>query len=139
MQSRAQELPFIGICDSLANLIKVKDGYEVCAEIAMGNNAQDIIIESEEQLFKAIEHIDNQNLGRVNFLVLDKINKLEIELDANLCQQTLGPLSDFIEVNERYTSIVKYVARNTYVVNDSAEAKNVLENTQVNPKNKDYN
>ena len=134
MQSRAQELPFIGICDSLANLIKVKDGYEVCAEIAMGNNAQDIIIESEEQLFKAIEHIDNQNLGRVNFLVLDKINKLEIELDANLCQQTLGPLSDFIEVNERYTSIVKYVARNTYVVNDSAEAKNVLENTQVNPK-----
>ncbi len=136
MQSRSQELPFDGICDSLANLIKVKDGYEVCAEIAIGNSAQDIIIESEEQLQKAIEHIDNKNLGRVNFLVLDKINKLKIEIGLDLNEKTLGPLSSFIEVDERYSQIIKYIARDTYVVDTSQEAKDILKNAQISPQTK---
>jgi chromosome segregation protein len=133
MQSRAQELPFDGICDSLANLIKVKAGFEICAEIAIGNSAQDIIIKNEEELQKAIEHIDAKSLGRVNFLVLDKIDGLNLDINSELSEKTLGPLSNFIEVHERYSQVVKYVARDTYVVESSQVAKEILKNTQISP------
>jgi chromosome segregation protein len=133
MQSRAQELPFDGICDSLANLIKVKAGFEICAEIAIGNSAQDIIIKNEEELQKAIEHIDAKSLGRVNFLVLDKIDGLNLDINSELSEKTLGPLSNFIEVHERYSQVVKYVAQDTYVVESSQVAKEILKNTQISP------
>ncbi len=134
MQAKSQELPFVGICDSLANLIKVKDGYEICAEIAIGSYAQDIIIDNVERLKEAIEHIDAGGLGRINFLILDKIDHLELRPDANLKAQTLGPLCDFIDVDERYSGIIKYVAKDTYIVNSASEAKSILKNSQLSPK-----
>jgi chromosome segregation protein len=133
MQAKAQDLPFDGICDSLVNLIKVKDGFEICADISIGSVAQDIVIENEEQLKLAVSHIESKGLGRVNFLILDKINKMDIAFDADLAAKTLGPLSNFIEVNERYAGIIKYVTKDIYVVNNSQDAKKILEHNEIKP------
>jgi chromosome segregation protein len=127
VKARAQELPFRGINDSLANLIKVRNGFEICADAAISHYAQDIVIESSEDLKDALKYIDDNNLGRVNFLLLDEINSLQVDINEAISQRTLGPLANFIETHDKYSKIIKYLAKDVYVMENETQAKVLLD------------
>ncbi len=62
-----------GILGAVSSLISVKKGYEVAIETALGNAAQNIIVENERSAKSAISMLKEDRLGRATFLPLDTV------------------------------------------------------------------
>ncbi|MFY9415395.1 MAG: chromosome segregation protein SMC [Tepidanaerobacteraceae bacterium] len=68
-----------GIYGSVADIISVKERYEVAIETALGQGMQNIICESEENARKAIEFLKRNNYGRVTFLPLSTVKPRSLD------------------------------------------------------------
>lgn len=88
-----------GIEGVVSKLIKVDDRYITAIEVALGNGAQNIVVEKEQDAKNAIEFLKQNKQGRVTFLPLNavkprifeglnniKICKGFIDVAANLCE-----------------------------------------------------
>ncbi len=123
---KEDRLPFEGLHDSLANLIQVKDGYEIPVEICLGDNLQSIIMEKESQIEEAINFLKENNLGWVNFIPLSYFKDMQFDVDKELNLKTLGSLSNYVTVSSEYKNIISYLLKDTYCVEDREQAKRYL-------------
>ena len=92
-----------GIHDILCRLIETKEEYSTALEIALGGNANVIVIDDEKCAKEAINYLKDNKLGRATFFPLSVIKGRFVDDYAlNVCNATAG----FIDVASKLVTSV---------------------------------
>lgn len=109
-----------GIIGVIAEIIDVKEEYEVALESALGSSLQYLVAYTDEDVKKAISFLKNNSSGRAAFLPL---NTLGIEKHNILeCikghKGVVGIASELVSCDENFKSAVDYLLGKTVIVKD---------------------
>ncbi len=114
--------PMVGIRDVLANLLSVKEGYELAVESALGDNLQSIIVDDITAAERAISFLRENSCGKATFLCPDRFADTPRRGDTAQDHRILGRALDFISADEKYAGILRYLLGKTLVVKDLNDA-----------------
>ncbi len=112
-----------GIIGPVSSLLKVKAGYEIAIETALGAAAQNIVVENESAAKAAINFLKHEKAGRATFLPLDTIRGQM--MDTTRLQENAVVASTLVQADERYQKIVQNLLGRIVVVEDLNEASKV--------------
>ncbi len=107
MEKKAE---YSGITGVVSDIISVDKKYETAVEISLGGNIQNIVTDTSETAKELIEYLKSNKLGRATFLPLSDI-KADADYDKRLDNEkgVLGPMSDFVNTDEKYKEVIKYL------------------------------
>ncbi|CAB49281.1 chromosome segregation protein SMC [Pyrococcus abyssi] len=107
-----------GIYGTLLELIRVKDEmYSIAVEVALGNRADNVVVENEIVAEKAIEFLKRNKLGRLTFLPLNKIKPKKVNDSVGT------PVIDVIEYDPRIENAIRFALGDTVIVSSMEEAR----------------
>lgn len=114
-----------GIHGTVADLIKVSEGFEIAMDVVLGSALQHIVIENEKLARKAIEWLKSNSRGRATFLPLDLIE--ERGRGAAFTKSELDrfgavPAVTVVQTNPLYNKVVGFLLGNTLVAPDLGQA-----------------
>jgi len=106
-----------GIIGMVADLCRVKDPYVLAIEVALGQQAQNIVAETMEASRGAIEFLKRERRGRATFLPLDDIRGEE-RVSRDLLREpgVVDVASRLIEFDERHREVFEFLLGNILVV-----------------------
>ena len=108
-----------GVEGVLANLISVKEEYEVAIEMCLASSMQNIVTETEADAKKLIEYLRKNNLGRASFLPISSVKGKKIDrLIKNDINGVVGIASDLVKYNKKYEGIILNLLGRTVIVQD---------------------
>ena len=119
----------LGICDTIGNIIKTKDGYENAIDTAIGYSTFYIVCEDENAAKDAIEYLKFNKLGRVTFFPLNIIEGKYI--DSNIyskvenCNGFIDIASNLVSYNDKYKNIILNQLGNIIVVDNIDNANSI--------------
>lgn len=108
-----------GIYGPVLRLINVDKEYSVAIETALGNAAQNIIVDSEATAKYAIDYLKKSSSGRATFLPVSSIKAKEFDnSDYEDEYGYVGIASDLVRTDSKFEEIIKYLLAGTIVVED---------------------
>lgn len=118
-----------GICDTIGNIIKAKDGYENAIDTSIGYSASYVVCEDELSAKNAIEYLKFNKLGRVTFFPLNIIECKYIDSSiyskVEKCNGFIDIASNLVSYNEKYKNIILNVLGNIIVVDNIDNANSI--------------
>jgi chromosome segregation protein len=106
-----------GIVGMVADLCRVKDPYVLAIEVALGQQAQNIVTETMEASRDAIEFLKRERRGRATFLPLDDIRGEErVPREVLREPGVVDTASRLIEYDERHREVFEFLLGNVVVV-----------------------
>lgn len=108
-----------GLVGVVTTLIEAKREHELAIEVALGGQAQDIVIETAEDGKAAIRWLKDNRVGRATFLPLDLVEGRE---NNHKLQQVLGEkgvigfATDLVKYDARLKNVVQHLLGNVIVV-----------------------
>lgn len=108
-----------GIIGTVGSLLKVKPGYEIAVETALGAALQNIVVTGESAAKAAIAWLKEERAGRATFLPLDTVQPQKLQ-GAKLGAAVLA--SEVVEADEKYADIVSNLLGRIAVAEDLNEA-----------------
>lgn len=99
-----------GVEGVLAELINVPKRYEKAVEIALGSAIQNIVIDTQENAKKIINHLKSRNLGRVTFLPISSMNGRYLNNNEKRLLNEKGVLgvgSDVLDYDSKYKTVIE--------------------------------
>ena len=117
---------FQGIDGIVADLFKVSEEYELALETALGQQAQNIVTETQESAKEAIDFLKRERRGRATFLPLDGIQGRK-PLDKSIMKidGVIGVASQLIEFDKKYKDAFDYLLGNILIVQTIEHAINI--------------
>ena len=110
----------------VANLIEVSPQYQIAIEMALGSDAQAIVVENRQVACAAINYLKEKDAGRANFICLDSV-KATNERRFRPKSDVLGAALEFIKVSPEYQRLLEYLLANTFIIQDTQTAQRILE------------
>ncbi|MBE6810790.1 MAG: chromosome segregation protein SMC [Ruminococcaceae bacterium] len=108
-----------GVHGPLSKLITVDKKYSVAIETALGNALQNIVVDTDADAKRGINFLKTNNFGRATFLPISSITSREFkDNDFDDVYGYIGVASDLVEVDKKYTEIVKHLLAGTVVTED---------------------
>ncbi len=108
-----------GIHCTVAKAIKVDKKYSVAIETALGNNIQNIIVETEADAKRAINALKNNKIGRATFMPINSVKAREFkESGFDDVFGFVGIASDLVDTNEKYSEIIRYLLGGAVITED---------------------
>ncbi|MCK6491208.1 MAG: chromosome segregation protein SMC, partial [Planctomycetes bacterium] len=106
-----------GIIGMVAELCRVPEQYVTAIEVALGQQAQNIIAETQAAAKDAIEFLKREKRGRATFLPLDDIRGRE-RVDGNLLREpgVVDVASRLVDYEPRFREAFDYLLGNILVV-----------------------
>ena len=118
-----------GIHDVLVKLIDTKEEYAKALEIALGGNANVIVLDDEESAKDAINYLKDNKLGRATFFPISIIKSRNVDDNTlKLAKETpgfIGVLAELVTYNPLYKGIIENQLGNILLV-DNIETMNKL-------------
>lgn len=144
MEHRKEEPGIIGV---VADIIKVKESYELAIETAMGGSIQNIVVDREETAKRTIQWLKKKQYGRVTFLPLDAMGLHNPGNFGGALNETgiLGVAASLVEFEPRFAGVVSHILGRTLVADNMETATKIarkyryglrivtLEGEQLNP------
>ena len=116
-----------GIFGTIAGLCAPKhEAHSTALSTAIGGGMMSVVVETDEVAAKAIRWLKNNNAGRATFLPLNKINAGRPAGRAVMVARQPGVIGfahDLLEHDPRIDAAVRFVLRNTLVVDTMATAR----------------
>ena len=103
----------------LADLIEVDKKYRQAVDVTLSGSLQNIVVSDENDAKYLIELIKRQNIGRITFLPISKINGNSVNVSHPLVIDTLNNL---ISYDENIKGIVDHFLGRTVLVEDMNSA-----------------
>jgi len=108
-----------GVHGPVSKVLKVKKEHSTAIETALGNAIQHIIVDTEADAKRAIEHLKSEGKGRATFLPISSIKSREFtESGFEDMFGFVGVASELVECDDNYREIIKYLLSNTVVTED---------------------
>lgn len=118
-----------GIHDVLVKLIDTEEMYAKALEIALGGNANVIVVDDEASAKGAINYLKDNKLGRATFFPISIIKgRFVDEVAIKICKETPGYIDvavNLVQYNPLYESIISNQLGNTIIV-DNIDTMNKL-------------
>ena len=99
-----------GIYDIIGNVIKTKEEYVRCLDIAISSSKNFVIVKDEESAKNAIRYLKNNNLGRATFFPINVIKKRYVDDNTLSLLKTIdgyvGVLADLVTTDKEYKNII---------------------------------
>ena len=118
-----------GIHNIVGKLIETKEEYKDALNIALGYNANVIVVDNTASAKDAIEYLKREKLGRATFYPLDVIKEKSIEKNIlnNIKDENgfIDTLDNLVSYDKKYINIIKNLLGNIIVV-DSIDNMNKL-------------
>lgn len=105
---------FSGVLGVLADIIKVDKGYEEAVSTLLGDDAQLVITESDSDIFKSIEHLKTNSLGKATFVSLETLKRIS-QSSARPVDGVGMPLSRFVHIDERFKAVIDHFFAGAYL------------------------
>ncbi len=99
-----------GIYDIIGNVVKTKEDYVRCLDVAISTSKNFVIVKDEEAAKEAIRYLKNNNLGRATFFPINVIKHRYI--DNNIKRMIegidgyIGVLADLVSTDREYKNII---------------------------------
>ena len=103
---------------TVASIISTDEKYEYAIEIALGGYIQNIVVETENEAKSIITYLKQNSLGRVTFLPISTIRKVDVNLKdkAKRLNGYIGLASDIVKFDTKYKDVVNLALGSTIVV-----------------------
>ncbi len=108
-----------GIIGTVGSLLKVRPGYEIAVETALGAAVQNVIVTGEAAAKAAIAFLKDEKAGRVTFLPLDTVQPQQLH-NAKLGDAILA--SEVVEADAKYANIISNLLGRIAIAEDLNEA-----------------
>ena len=99
-----------GIYDIIGNVIKTKDEYVRCLDVAISSSKNFVIVKDEDSAKEAIRYLKNNNLGRATFFPINVIKKRYVDENTLSLLKTIdgykGVLADLVTTDKEYKNII---------------------------------
>ena len=99
-----------GIYDIIGNVIKTKDEYVRCLDVAISSSKNFVIVKDEDSAKEAIRYLKNNNLGRATFFPINVIKKRYVDENTLSVLKNIegykGVLADLVTTDKEYKNIV---------------------------------
>lgn len=112
-----------GIFGTLGELVRYSSKYSVPMGVALGNRLQYVVVDSVKTAGAVIEHLKANDLGRVSFIPLDKIQSPPSDDEYAKKPGSLGMLIDLLEFDAQFKKAVAYACSNTVLFDKFAAAE----------------
>ena len=108
-----------GIYGPILRLINVDTKYSLAIETALGNAAQNIVVDTENTAKYAIEMLKRSSSGRATFLPVSSIKSREFKESGFENEYGyIGIANELVSCDDKFDEIVKYLLGGTVVVED---------------------
>lgn len=108
-----------GIIGVVADIITVKQEYEVAVETALGGSIQNIVTEDDATAKRMISYLKTNRLGRATFLPLNSItDRGSVRSDVLKEKGVIGVASDLVEVDSKFNTLAKNLLGKILVVDN---------------------
>lgn len=107
-----------GVVDVVSSLIQAEAAHETAIEVALGSQAQDIIVETAEDAEAAIRMLRETKAGRATFLPLDLVEGRQADNGLRSAvgePGVVGLASDLIRYEERLRPAIEYLLGNVLI------------------------
>lgn len=99
-----------GIYNIIGNVIKAKDEYVRCLDVAISSSKNFVIVKDEESAKEAIRYLKNNNLGRATFFPINVIKRRYIDENTlsvlKNIEGYIGVLADLVTTDNEYKNII---------------------------------
>ena len=99
-----------GIYDIIGNVIKTKEEYVRCLDVAISSSKNFVIVKDEDSAKEALRYLKNNNLGRATFFPINVIKKRYIDDNTKHILEGLegyiGVLADLVTTDKEYKNII---------------------------------
>ncbi|PNR95379.1 chromosome segregation protein SMC [Petrotoga sp. 9PWA.NaAc.5.4] len=114
------------VVDVVANLIETDEKYEEAVSTIAGSRLQNIVIKDSNQAKKYLNHLKQNNSGKITFLPLDLLKTNLILKEKYLNEPgTIGFLINLINFDDKYKKVMEYVFSNALLVDNIETAINL--------------
>lgn len=116
-----QDIPDVTLLGTVADVIKVPEGFETAYEVALGGNLQNLITPTEQDAKKAIEWLKKHRAGRATFLPLKNMQGRSFPANYEQYWQQPdchGPAVDLLEFDEVYRPAIAALLGRVAIVED---------------------
>ena len=108
-----------GVCGVLANIVSTEKEYETAIEMCLGGSLQNIVIETESEAKKLVEHLRKNNMGRASFLPITSVKGRKIDkYDSKHINGIIGVASDLVKYEKKYEGIILSLLGRTIIVDN---------------------
>ena len=108
-----------GIHGTVSKLISVDKKYSVAVETALGNNIQNIIVDTEADAKRAVNYLKTNNIGRATFMPVSSVKSRELkESGFDKVYGFVGIAADLVSTDKKYEEIVRYLLGGAVVTED---------------------
>ena len=122
VKSLINNIRLTGIHGVLSKLLEVDDKYSIAIEIALGANANVVVVDDENEAKKAINYLKENKLGRATFFPLNIIKGryLDKEVINKIVNDKgyIGIASDLLKYDNKYRNIISNLLGNVLVVDN---------------------
>jgi len=114
---------------ALSSLLDVPAELELAIAAALGEFIDSVILNSNDDLEKIINLLENAQTGRATLLYTDRL-KPQQDLSAPKDDACLGVACDMIKIIPEYRSIVDYLLGRVLIVTDRHQARRIIVDIQ---------
>ena len=110
-----------GIHNTIGNIIEVEEKYAKAITIALGANANNIIVDNETSAKQAINYLKEYKLGRATFFPLSIIKEKQINESDKYALNEIGTIdiaSNLVKYDTKYKNIILNQLGNIIVVDN---------------------
>lgn len=105
-----------GVHGPLSTLLRTDDEYALAIETALGNNSQNIVVDTAQDAVRGIEFLKRADSGRATFDPIDSIDDTPLNVDKISDLSFIGLASDLVRYDEKYAGIIRHRLGRTLVV-----------------------
>ena len=121
-----------GIHGTLMELGTVDREHETALSVAIGGNAQAVIVDDDQVANDAIEFLKKNKFGRVKFLPLNKMREGKPHAKAIMIEKdAIGYAIDLIKFKEKFRAAYWSALGSTLVFENMAEARRVMGDVRI--------
>ena len=121
--SKSGSLSGVKLFGTVSDIISVSEKYTTAIEVALGNSAQNIITESEDDAKKAIEYLKSTKSGRATILPVSSVKGRTIDIsDAKQANGFIGLASELVNSDSKFSGIVDELLGRTLIFDDIDKA-----------------
>ncbi len=113
-----QKKQYPGIIGVVADIIRVKQKYEIAVETALGGSIQNIVTDDEQTAKSMIGYLKKNRFGRATFLPLTNVHGRSHGQATQILSEegVIGLASTLVEAESRFSGLVEYLLGRFVVV-----------------------
>lgn len=117
---------FPGIINTIGNLIKVSERYEMAIQTSLGKSVSNLVVETDKVSIDALKFLKDNRLGRATFLPLNTIKPKDVRQDTLTIMSNLpgyiGIANELIKYEEKYQNAILNLLGNVIIADDIEHA-----------------